>query len=102
MASAAKTVYPHITKDPAVCGGRACVTGTRVRVMDVVSLHESGLSPQEIAAEFPSLRGVAEVYAALLYFEDYREEIAADFAEQERSLQAAEQERQARQHKPRP
>ena len=45
MASAAKTVYPHISKDPAVCGGRACISGTRVRVMDVVSMHESGLTP---------------------------------------------------------
>ena len=29
MATAAKTVYPHISKDPEVCSGRACVEGTR-------------------------------------------------------------------------
>jgi uncharacterized protein (DUF433 family) len=61
-------------------------------------MHESGLSPQETASEIPSLRGVAEVYAALLYYEDHRDEIAADFAEQDRTLEAAEQEGQ---HKPR-
>jgi len=33
MATAAKTIDPHITRDPAVYGGRACVAGTRIRVM---------------------------------------------------------------------
>jgi len=39
VATAVETVYPHITKSPSVCSGRACVAGTRVRVMDIVSLH---------------------------------------------------------------
>ncbi len=30
----------HITKTPGVCGGKACVAGTRVRVMDIVIWHE--------------------------------------------------------------
>lgn len=37
--------YPHIKKTPGVCGGKACIDGTRIRVMDIVVLHEQGLPP---------------------------------------------------------
>ena len=90
MATAAKKVYPHVTKDPTVCHGRACVEGTRVRVMDVVVLHEEGLSPEQIAVEFPSLSGPVDVYAALVYWNDHKDEIEADFAEDERLAAEAE------------
>ena len=44
----------HITKTPGVCGGRACIAGHRIRVQDIVVLHEMRkLSPQEIVAEYP-------------------------------------------------
>jgi uncharacterized protein (DUF433 family) len=33
-------IAPHITKTPGVCGGRACIAGSRIRVMDVVVLYE--------------------------------------------------------------
>jgi uncharacterized protein (DUF433 family) len=69
----------HITKTPGVCGGRACVAGSRVRVMDVVGLHErSGLSPDEIVDQFPSIT-LADVYAALAYYFDHKDEIDGDF-----------------------
>ena len=42
MATAAKTVYSHITKDPEVCGGRACIDGTRIRVADIACLQREG------------------------------------------------------------
>lgn len=45
MATVAKTVYPHITKDPGVCSGRPCIEGTRVRVVDILALHEAGHVP---------------------------------------------------------
>jgi uncharacterized protein (DUF433 family) len=69
----------HITKTPGVCGGRACIAGHRIRVMDVVALHEDGkLSPAEIVAEFPSIT-LADVHAALAYYHDNRTEIDAEF-----------------------
>jgi uncharacterized protein (DUF433 family) len=68
MATAAKTVYPHITKDTQVCSGRACVEGTRIRVMDIVAMRRDGVSPERIVEEFTSLSGVEDVYAALLYY----------------------------------
>ena len=92
MATAAKTVYPHISEDPEVCSGRACVAGTRIRVMDVVALHDDGLSAQEIVAEYPSLSGPTDVYAALVYYADHKDEVEADFAEDERRADEFEQE----------
>ena len=93
MATAAKTVYPHISKNPQICSGRACVAGTRVRVMDIVALHNSGASPEEIVREFPSLESTVNVYAALVYYADHKGEIDADFAEDQSLAAEAERER---------
>jgi uncharacterized protein (DUF433 family) len=92
-ATAVEMVYPHVTKNPSVCSGRACVAGTRVRVMDIVSLHNAGLGPEEIVREFPSLDGMVDVYAALVYHADHKAEIAADFAEDLRLAADAERQR---------
>ena len=93
MATAGEMVYPHVTKNPSVCSGRACVARTRVRVMDIVSLHNAGLSPEEIVREFPSLDSTVDVYAALVYYADHKAEIEADFAEDQRLAAEAERQR---------
>jgi uncharacterized protein (DUF433 family) len=83
--AAAKTVFPHITADPDVCHGRPCIAGTRVRVMDLVAAHEDGLSPEELQDHFDTRHiTLAEVYAALAYYNDHKDEVEADFAEDER------------------
>lgn len=92
-ATAVETVYPHVTKNPSVCSGRPCIAGTRVRVMDIVSLHNAGLRPEEILRELPSLDSTVDVYAALVYFADHESEIEADFAEDQRLAAEAERER---------
>ncbi len=84
MATAEKLVYPHISKDPDVCHGRACVHGTRIRVIDIVDLHQQGLTPEQIVAEFDSLSGPVDVYAALVYWNDHKAEIEADLADEDR------------------
>ena len=72
-------IRQHISKTPGVCGGRACIAGHRIRVMDIVVLHEKrGLCPEEIVYQYPSIT-LADVYAALAYHLDNREEIEADF-----------------------
>ena len=72
-------IRQHITKTPGVCGGRACIAGHRIRVMDIVVLHEMrGMCPEEIVYAYPSI-SLADVHAALAYYFDNREEIAADF-----------------------
>ncbi len=80
MATAAKTVYSHITKDPEVCGGKSCIDGTRIRVMDIVSLKRQGNSPEQMREAYPSLN-LAQIHAALSYYYEHPEEIEASFEE---------------------
>lgn len=81
----------HITKTPGVCGGRACIAGHRIRVMDIVVWHERrGYTPDEIVDMFPGIT-LADVHAAMAYYFDHREEIEADLrqeAETAESLRA--------------
>ena len=49
------TMTDRITVDPAVCGGRPCIRGLRIRVTDVLDLLAEGLSPDEVLAELPDL-----------------------------------------------
>jgi uncharacterized protein (DUF433 family) len=68
----------HITKTAGVCGGKACISGHRIRVLDIVVLHEHrGHSPDEIVGMFPGLT-LSDVHAALAYYFDRRAEIQAD------------------------
>jgi len=69
----------HITKTPGVCGGKACIAGTRIRVMDIVvwSGH-GGMSSAEIVAEFPTI-SLADMHAASAYSYDHPEDIEAGF-----------------------
>jgi uncharacterized protein (DUF433 family) len=58
--------YPHISVDPAVCGGRPVIAGTRLRVTEVLEMLAGGAAPAEITANFPYLTE-ADVRAALAY-----------------------------------
>ena len=70
----------HITTNPSVCGGKPCVAGSRIRVQDVFVWHEmQGLSADEIVSRFPQLT-MADVYAALSYYWDHRDEIQRQMA----------------------
>lgn len=61
-----------------VCGGKPCIAGTRIRVQDVFVWHElQGQSADEIVSRFPQLT-MADVYAALSYYWDHRDEIQRD------------------------
>jgi uncharacterized protein (DUF433 family) len=72
-------VKQYITKTPGVCGGRACIAGHRIRVLDIVVWHEMrGYCADEIVDMFPGIT-LADVHAALAYYFDHREEIEADF-----------------------
>ena len=56
----------RITVDPEQCGGRPCVRGMRIRVIDVLDLLANGLSPEEILEEMPDL--IKEDITACLLF----------------------------------
>lgn len=70
----ARTVYPHIVTFGT--SGEPFVENHRIRVRDIVLARDAaGRTPEEIAGSvYPSLT-LGEVYAALAYYEDHREEI---------------------------
>jgi uncharacterized protein (DUF433 family) len=76
---------------------RPYLAGTRVRVQDIVSDHERyGLSPDEIAREYPHLT-LAQIHAALAYYFDHREEIRAMMkSDEEYSARSASEANQVR------
>lgn len=45
----------RITVNPEVCGGKPCVRGLRIRVIDVLDLFSNGLSHDQILEEMPDL-----------------------------------------------
>jgi uncharacterized protein (DUF433 family) len=58
--------FPRFSVDPAVCGGRPVITGTRVRLSDVLEMLAGGADAAEIAGDFPYL-SVGDVRAVLAY-----------------------------------
>ena len=56
----------RITINPDQCGGRPCLRGMRIRVIDVLDLLAAGLSREEILEELPDLEA-EDVEAAILY-----------------------------------
>lgn len=80
MATAAKNVYSHITKQPGVRGGRACIDQTRVAVVDIVAMLEQSKTPEQMREAYPALN-LAQVHAALSYYYENRDEIRAELDE---------------------
>ena len=63
---AGSDLFARISADPAVCGGRPCIKGTRMRVSDLVAMLAEGASQAEILADFPYL-AAEDIAAALAY-----------------------------------
>ena len=56
----------RITINPEQCGGRPCIRGMRIRVVDVLDLFAAGLSADQILEEMPDLE-MDDLKAALHY-----------------------------------
>jgi uncharacterized protein (DUF433 family) len=56
----------RISIDPAVCGGKPCVRGTRIWVSLILDFLASGMTEVELIAEYPGLKH-EDVLAALAY-----------------------------------
>lgn len=68
------TLNQHIEITPGVAGGKPRIAGHRITVQDVAIWHgRLGRSVDEIATEYNLT--LADVYAALAYYFDHREEI---------------------------
>jgi len=59
-------ISDRITVNPEQCGGRPCIRGMRIRVIDVLDLLASGLSFTEVLQEMPDLE-MADILAVLKF-----------------------------------
>ena len=84
MATAAKAFYGHITHNPRVLGGRACIDDTRIRVLDIVQLLHEGRRPEEMLDVFAVPLTLAQVHAALAYYYDHPQEVEEAYRDGER------------------
>ena len=63
----------HLSVNPVVLHGKACIRGTRIPVAVVLANLADGLSPVEIIRSYPSLTA-AGIQAALAYAADLAQE----------------------------
>ncbi len=74
-------IQDRISKTPGICGGKACIAGHRVRVLDVVVCHEhQGMTPDEIVSHFPTI-SLGDIHAALAYYFDHIDEVQEEMRE---------------------
>jgi uncharacterized protein (DUF433 family) len=70
----ADTGHSHIAINKSICGGTPIIKGTRVSVANIAGLFLMGFGPEEIRRELPHLT-LAQVYDAIAYFLDHRDDI---------------------------
>jgi uncharacterized protein (DUF433 family) len=72
------TEYAHIVCTPGIVAGEPRIADTRIRVRDVVLARDNqAVTPEEIVATIYPQLSLAQVYAALAYYEDHRSEVDA-------------------------
>ena len=69
----------HITVDPAVCHGKACIKGTRIMASVVLDNLAQGTSIEDLLASYPSLTREG-VLAAMGYAADLSRERTVDLS----------------------
>src|SRR5687767_2083697 len=77
------TEYPHIELDE---DGRARIKGTGFKVLQIARAHIADISAEEIQRRHPHLT-LSQVYSALAYYHDHKEEIEEIIAEQDRFVE---------------
>lgn len=61
-----ENLLQRITTNVKQCGGRPCIRGLRIRVLDVLEMLGNGWTEQEILEEFPDLEE-ADIRACLMF-----------------------------------
>jgi uncharacterized protein (DUF433 family) len=83
----AQVLDRHIEITPGISGGKPRIAGRRITVQNIVIWHERlGKSADELCAEHDLT--LAEVYAALAYYFDHRDEIDRGIADSEAFVEA--------------
>jgi uncharacterized protein (DUF433 family) len=63
-----------ITKTPGVCGGEACIAGTRIAIWLLVEARRLGITEAQLLQDYPHI-SAADLVNAWIYTDAYPEEI---------------------------
>lgn len=66
MSNSSSNLLKRITVNPEQCGGRPCIRGMRIRVVDVLELLAAGLSREQVLEELPDLEP-EDITASLVF-----------------------------------
>lgn len=66
--------HPYIERVPTILSGEPIIKGSRTPVRAIVEYWKFGMPPEEIARRLPHLR-LAQIFDALAYYDDNRQEI---------------------------
>ncbi|GBD99728.1 hypothetical protein BMS3Abin07_01769 [bacterium BMS3Abin07] len=73
-------VHPYIISRDDIGNGRPIIAGTRTRVSNIVAYYKLGLSPEELAREFPHLT-LSQIHDTLSYYYEHQKEIDREIDE---------------------
>lgn len=82
LAQSLGSPWRGIEKTPGVCGGDACITGTRIPVWVLINARNLGISEAQLLKDYPTL-SATDLINAWVYATVYPEEIATAIAENE-------------------
>jgi uncharacterized protein (DUF433 family) len=74
------TEHPYIIRNKEILEGEPVIKGTRTPVRAIVEWWKFGASPEEILENLPHLI-LSQIFDALSYYADHREEIEQYIAE---------------------
>src|SRR5262245_57949755 len=78
---------PRIVRTAGTCGGKPRIDGHRIKVEHIAVCHERmGKTADEIVSSHPTIT-LAQVYAALAYYYEHKDEIDADIEEGKRYVE---------------
>ena len=87
-----------ITTNPKVRNGRPCLAGTTLEVAVIATAKIMGQEPEAIAADYEL--SLSQVYAALAYYYDHKQEIDATIQQRQQLALSMKEARVGSRHQP--
>ncbi len=75
-----KIIHPYITSRIYIGNGKPIIAGTRTRVSNIVAYYKLGLTPEELAREFPYLT-LSQIHDTLSYYYENQQDIDREIDE---------------------
>jgi uncharacterized protein (DUF433 family) len=86
MAKMMNIKHPYIAKDPKISGGSPVISGTRVRVIDIVIEYDRlGMTPDEIIDAHPQLT-LEAIHDALSFYYENREVLDREIINRKKNI----------------